>query len=438
MNPLRYLNGIDWVITGLNQLLGKTSGIGNWSQLVLELDGALDSDAFKQSVQCYIAGFPVLQGRMKRGWQLAPGWKIPRCVTPSSVFFENEILPAATPFEQVVERLGRAVCAPPGCAGQYIGFTLLSVAEKTFVAFRFDHRLMDARGAELFIDGLIKQRNGLSTQGPGAVLSNPANLRPWSPKFLSGQQVVRQFRRQQELAAPYQLEARDGVSTQFQFSLISLTKEQSDLVLNRAYDEAGYLMFVPWLAARVSCALEKFRAASGRPSLGGQVIPCSIDRRSGSPQMFFNHLSFLYLCCASEDVGTPGLAKNFSRQFYEQIQSGMPAHLENAWKLARIIPAPLFGKLLGGALKSFAGTFSLAHVGAGLSEIKNINGAKVVNAFHLPVVPPVPGVGFFVNTFDGRMNFCLTSANSVMSPADHLKFLSVLRRDLEQPGPSDR
>ena len=436
MSRFCYLNGIDWVITGLDRSLRRTTGCGNWSQLVLELDGVLDLDEFRIVVQRYASAFPVLQGRAVRGWQLVPLWEMPVRRKRSTVFVEKQVLPDDVSWEDVVERLGKCVAVASGLPGRYIGFNLLCTAQKTFLAFRFDHRLFDARGAELFIQGLFRYFSDGTVDPPplAHVFPEKSNLCPWIEKFKSGRHIVRMLHQQRHTAAPFHIESLTSNSaSHFRFTLISLSKPETDALTNRAYDQAGYLMLTPWLAACVTDALGKVLQTSGRP-LRGYVIPCSADLRADSKEkMFFNHVAFICLCRPAGEGAAEEWPQRFARQFFEQVRADMPRHFENAWKLARITPAPLFGKLLIGSLKSFAGTFSMASIGDGLSTVQSVGGLSVKNAFHMPLVPPAPGLGFFANTFAGRLNFCLTSYSGVLSAKEHDELAELLKQKLLPP-----
>jgi len=146
---------------------------------VLELDGELDFDDFRSAVQRYASAFPVLQGRAVRGWQLVPLWKMPVRRKQSVVSVEKQVLPDDVSVEDVIKRLGKCVTVASGTPGRYIGFNLLCTAQKTFLAFRFDHRLFDARGAELFFQGLVRAMQNADCELDGLpVFPEKANLRP--------------------------------------------------------------------------------------------------------------------------------------------------------------------------------------------------------------------------------------------------------------------
>lgn len=421
MISVRYLNGIDWVVAGLMHELEHCAGIGNWSQVVVQLEGELDDDTFCAAVQRFHAAHPILQGKTVRGWQLAPCWKIPRLRHghPPLIPYWRRSMPQDTPVDDVLRELQQSLILPPGKPGAYTGFTSLRRGAETFLAFRFDHRLFDARGAELFLRALVEYaQSGTSAAPPPQVcVAEPAHLRPWKTKFESGKQVLRMLRRQRA-HAPFRLPQRSSCAGAHRFSLLALDDDQTARFIDQAYEQAGYLMLTAYVAAKALEAVDAFLRAHREP-LAGYMIPCSTDLGRQMPsEPYFNHVA---LTCFSTAAGgdPPTWPRLFARQFFEQTRDNMPGHFENAWKLARILPAPLFGKLLLGPFRDFAGTFSLANVGGGLSDLTAMGGCRVHNVFHMPLVPPVPGLGFFLNSWQGRINLSLVSFDTVLSAAEH-------------------
>ena len=67
----RYLSGIDWIIHGLNHTLECESGVGNLSQVVLDLDGTVDEQELRRELTRFLGRFPVLHGRLGRALNLA-------------------------------------------------------------------------------------------------------------------------------------------------------------------------------------------------------------------------------------------------------------------------------------------------------------------------------------------------------------------------------
>lgn len=426
MKSRRYLSGADWILNGLAHAAQQTAQTGNPFQIVLELDGSLDDESFRGAVQVYCAGNPVLNGRVRRAWNLAPYWQPRRCKEPIPV--DRVDLPPNSSEQDVLNALGEHLIVP--LSSPRLSFRLLQPgAEKTFLAIRFDHRLFDAQGAERFVLGFQEFLAGGNVEpfAQRSVSGKPAGLRPWKEKFISGQAVNR-LRIEQSECSPFQRPCRREMEPRFCFSQITLTREETEALIVRAYKEAGYLMLTPYLAAQTLQVVHRI-TSSAEPELKGYVVPCSVDA-GRDDELFFNHLSFVCLSSTVEKISAPDLARTLSRQFYRQVQAGLPAHFENAWKLLRIVPLPVLGALLRGPLRTFMGSFSLAHVGDGLSRLNSWMGLPVQNAFHMPLVPPLPGLGFFANTVGGRLNLCITSYSGVLSDAGHEELTAAMRKAL--------
>ncbi len=420
MRRVRYLNGMDWVVTGLMHELWQCAGTGNWSQVVVQLAGELDDEAFCAAVQRFHGAHPILQGKTVRGWQLAPCWIIPRSRHGHRppIPYVRRSMPADTAMENVVRDLQHALMLPPGYPGSYTGFTSLRRGGETFLAFRFDHRLFDARGAERFLLALIEyaESGSHAPPPPQTHVAESAHLRPWKEKFESGRRVL-QVLRKQRVHTPFRLPRRATSVGAFRFSLLALDSEQTARLIDRAYEQAGYLMLTPYVVAKALEAVDAFLRTRREP-LAGYVIPCSTDMRQSPSDAYFNHIA---LTCFSTAAGADPTtwASLFARQFYEQTRDRMPSHFENAWKLARILPASVYGTLMSGLFRDFAGSFSVANVGGGLSDLTSMGGCHVRNVFHMPLVPPAPGLGFFLNSWQERINLTLVSFDAVLSAAEH-------------------
>ena len=68
-------------------------------------------------------------------------------------------------------------------------FNLISQGKRSFLGIIFDHRLLEARGAEAFLD-LLGGESGLSLRGS---LYEPSHLNKWLDKFRAGREINRVF-----------------------------------------------------------------------------------------------------------------------------------------------------------------------------------------------------------------------------------------------------
>ncbi|HAR44981.1 MAG TPA: hypothetical protein DCS05_02095, partial [Nitrospiraceae bacterium] len=77
VNNKYFLSGFDWVMGVLDLIMKRTTCAGNASQIVLMLDAPIDERSFRTSMEGFLAGFPVVAGRVSRHWTLAPYWQMP-------------------------------------------------------------------------------------------------------------------------------------------------------------------------------------------------------------------------------------------------------------------------------------------------------------------------------------------------------------------------
>lgn len=434
MSRYRYLNGIDWVIHGFHQSMCQTAGTGNWAQIVLELDGHFNVTQFRRAARRYASRYPEFQGRAVRAWNLVPMWKYPKTGRMAE-FDITHIQLKDESFPAVLQQLRNHVAAAPGGPGRYIAFIILELPGRTYLGFRFDHRLFDAHGAETFLAGMMHCLDRPSSNEEADIspeIPTSCGLSPWKEKFISGRHVVRMFHRFRGAEEHFQWPAVDTFHSEYSFELLHFDSRESEALIEKAYQEAGYLMMTPWLASKMVAAVKKMNLPAHHPK--GFVIPCSIDMRQAGRKekdpLFFNHVSFVCLAHNKTSPQNETCARQFSAQFYEQIQQGIPGHFENSWKLARIVPKNLYGRLLRKELQVFSGTFSMGNVGGGLSDLKYCMGNPVRNIFHMPLIPPMPGLGLFANTYRDRFNICMVAVSHVFTGEELERLSHILRKKL--------
>jgi len=73
----RYLTGIDWVINSIDYSGKSRFGVGNVSQIILELQGEPDGTMLRRSLCDFLRDFPLVNGLPSRGLNLCPYWKVP-------------------------------------------------------------------------------------------------------------------------------------------------------------------------------------------------------------------------------------------------------------------------------------------------------------------------------------------------------------------------
>ncbi|MBI5664925.1 MAG: hypothetical protein HZC49_07545 [Nitrospirae bacterium] len=442
----RYLSGCDWVIGSLDYMMKQTTCAGNMSQVVLVLDSVLSPSEVTKHLGRFISEFPVVNGSISRDINICPYWRMPGKVEAGINFTSHNI--EATPPSPPLEKEGSEVlpllteCAnrPFKDDQEHLAFHLVNIEDrKSCLAMAFDHRLFDARGAESFL-ALFQQylgSNGVDGISSGVSLTAPAHLSEWMKKFLAGRNINRKIISLSEnpLAA---LPVPDDKNKGFRFRLIRFSEQETKTIYDNAYRTAGYLMETPYLLSVIMQAVDglfmrrKFEEES-------YLAAVSIDMRTNEDikqELFFNHVSYLFFQAQRDIVNNrKELVNSIKLQMYDQIKAGVPRDIMEASHLTRIAPLSFFKKIVDGPLKGKIATFIFSHVSKNpLSP--ELMGAKIEDVFHMPRVPVPPGLGFFSNYFNGRLNLVISYLDGLMSD-DEVDVLGhfIKEKLTERPSP---
>lgn len=412
----RYLTGIDWVINSMDYSSKLQTGVGNVSEIVLELNGEPDIGQLEEALNNFIRKFPLLNGYSWRGLNLCPYWKI---------YPDKKTLPVrinVTHLKDDAEpllALEAKVNEPFKNGREHLVFHLVNKGERSFLGMTFDHRILDARGAEAFLE--LFQRDYQKEPLPEICLDEPAHLNRWLEKFSAGRQVNRVFLNPKKEVRTFPVSLCN--SRVCKTKVVHFDPAQSGSFTDAAYAKAGYLMLMPYALAKSVQILHRIFEARG---LRGStyVIPVSIDSRREKPgktEVFFNHASFFLFKIEKDTADNfPAILSSIKEQMYEQVKSGLPKAIENACLLLRIAPLPLVNNFLQFMLKNHFISFSF--VGSAYNEKKFMD-KEVQNICHLPRVPNPPGIGIFFNQFNNRINATLSYFEGALSDSEVSKII---------------
>jgi len=385
------------------------------SQVVLALDSAISPSELQKHLKRFIAEFPVVNGSIGRDINICPYWQMhgktdgDLNLSTYNCNDESQLLPllaecANRPFKDDTEHLA---------------FHFINMQnQKSCLAMTFDHRLFDARGAESFL-GLFQhylENNNGSAVSSGVALTAPAHLSEWMKKFLAGRNVNRKIisLSKNPLAV---LPVPDGKNKEFRFRLIRFSEQETQTIYDNAYRTAGYLMETPYLLSVIMQAVNRL-FEKRKAEEGSYLAAVSVDMRASEDikqELFFNHVSYLFFQAHHDLVNDrKGLVNSIKMQMYDQIKTGVPRDIMEASHLTRIAPLSFFKKIIDGPLKGKIATFIFSHVSRN-PLAPELMGARIEDVFHMPRVPVPPGLGFFSNYFNGRLNLVISYIDGLMS-----------------------
>jgi len=426
-----YLTGIDWVLRVFDYMNMRATGAGQMFQIVMELDGVLAEDDFRQAVGRFVGKFPVLNGRTRRAWNLAPYWKMaPRAGKAPLALKVHHLENERDVFRLLEEGANR----PFGSKCEHLVFHLISTGNKSHVAVTFDHCLFDAHGAEAFL-GMFQEDwekgGGCSWEDPGR---EPAHLNQWRRKFEAGRHVNRAFLRLAENAPPRVLRSAPGIDDRgFEFSVISFGEQQSQEIMEEADRRAGYLMAMPYSMAVAVQTLHEIFVSRGVDG-GDYLVPVTVDNRAArqvTEEVFFNHVSFFLFrieTCEVEDFSA--LLGTIKRQMYEQVKAGLGRDIWEASFLIRIAPPSLLSWLMRARFKGEIASFCFSFVGESGRMPTRFMGKGVHRSYHMPRVPIPPGLGVFFQQSQGRLNVNLSYARGLLSREEVSRIVGSLKSRL--------
>lgn len=415
----RYLTGIDWSLGTLDLMTRRATGIGNLSQVVLELQGRLPPDRLRQILDRLSIRFPLLHGRFARDLlNLAPYWKIPSSSAGHGIPLMVTQLPAdAGDSADVV--LSQHVNTPFRGPAEHMRFLLIHLGDDcSRLGMVFDHKLLDAFGAETFLH-LIHEtwRGRLDAIAPRIGQTEPAHLDQWPRRFLGGQTVNRfRVRLSDRKVAGLPMPVR-RCPRSVRFVHDSLTPEQADRFTRWAGEECGIPILLPSATARAVLAMRPALAVAS--TAGSQyLVAVSVDARAPDRKwedLFFNHLSFLGFSLPTDSTASPAAWTAALRdQFYDQMEQGVPAAFQDATMLTRICPQWLAARIarlpFGGRVCSFYFA-CLRDMAFNQDTFLDV---PLTNLIHAPRVPPPPGLGLGMTVFRGRMNLVFSYLEGVL------------------------
>ena len=433
----RYLTGIDWIIHALDYITKKATGAGNTSQVILELDGSPSEDDFRICLESLTKKHPVLHGKPSRDYNLAPYWKMPfmrQCKSlPIKVYCLDDIYSNTNVFS-LLEQIANLKFISNQ---EHLFFHLIYAENKTYVAMTFDHRLFDARGAEAFLEILQNEwenKDNTFCDKDIIVPAESAHLCNWRKKFIAGQQVNRTFLKLGENAPPRVLPLPASLNNRrFRFKVIPFDKHQTDLIVENAYKEAGYLMLMPYVLASAVWVMRRLFSKRNIKS-GDYVVPVSIDMRTTDKvqqEVFFNHVSLLFFLIRPDEADHfPVLIKSIKQQLYDQVKSELPRNFQEASLLMRILPLPILSNIMRLYLKGQIASFSFSNVGESAYKSSSFMGKKILNILHMPRVPVPPGLGIFFHQSQNKLNAVLSFLEGILSDEEANELIHTLQSRL--------
>ncbi len=410
-----YLSGIDWIIGLLNNYMCSATPAGNHSTLVIELEQAVPEDKLKNRLDIIYSSIPILSGKPARDLlNLAPYWKVPARTLKSYDFEVLKIDSDKIQDEKLVAILNR----PFSSAKTYLAFILLHCETRNLLLMTFDHRILDARGAELFLN-LLSDDEPTSTLADIKKTDSP-HLKQWAEQFAAGRTVQRKLisLSKEGCFSPSEFNMRNLPKTadaNLLPAFAHFSKKESAEILEISEKKAGFMMETPYLLAVTSLA---FHRTANCVKSEKYFVPVPIDMRTKGEEAertFFNHLSFMFFYFEiTPDTTLESLICEIRKQLFMQIEEEFPEKMIKAARPVRIFPFRLLKWVMKLPFDGKMSSFIFSNVGASSLESGNLHGSGIRNIYHMPRIPTPPGIGIFFNKYNDQLNLTVTADKNAL------------------------
>lgn len=428
----RYLTGADWIVSMIDHTNKKATGIGNQSQVVIELANGPSSDKLRERLNIFLEKYPIVNGRIKRDYlNLVPYWWFDK-ETTTLPKLEVHKFDSDDDYQKVMNVLEEIVNRPFEEEAHHLNFTLISSKSGHYFIMTFDHRLLDARGAEAFLNMFQLEQQEPGEHYRKVSLKEHAHLDEWRKKFEAGGNTCRALKVIAGNRHPV-IPLAEGGGKKFKFEIISFDKDETSHIVQKAYSQAGYLLIMPYILAVTIQSIHKVFRMKGIQA-GDYIIPVSTDMRDKHQlpeKTLFNYFSFFIFRISPDKIEDLAcILDEIKKQMYDQVQSGNIESFYNASYLLRIFPLSVLGPLLRLLKQLPSGSFCSSYVGETTYSFSKFMDEDVANIYHMPRAPVSPGIGIFFNQYRGKLNATLSYMDGILDQEEAKYIAKKIKFDL--------
>lgn len=431
-----YLSGIDWIISAIDYYMRLTTPAGNHSTLIIELKSPCNESDLRSRIKHVFSTVPLFNASQGRDiFNLAPYWKVPKgkTILPEIRVFDcNDENDLAKVREETINRDFKT-------KQDHLMFNIITGQQGNFIMMTFDHKLFDARGAEIFLN-LLGGKDIRKTEEMVSEIktTDSPQLKDWHQKFDAGRDIQRHLigLSQSKYIALSKHSMNNPPEKQgpnLTSKTIIFSKKTSDTILQKSEKFSGFMMETPFFLAIASLAIHEIISPEQDASYS---VPMPIDmRRPGSEmqKLLFNHLSFMFLDIkVKKNMDLKELIGKIRNSIFYNIEHELPEKLVKATRLARISPLPLLKNFMKLPLDGKVASFAFANVGESPTPTTDIFGNEIKNISHMPRVPTPPGLGVFVNRFQGKVQITLTWDKNAIEKETACAIINKIKESLKK------
>jgi hypothetical protein len=405
--------------------VGRVSSSHN-ALLVVHCDGPIAPERVTASLERFLRYCPWPAARLRRPfpwgklhWATGPGGAL----TPPLV--RRRTLRALTDLEGELDAELNTPIDPRREAP--LRFLLVDgapdlVGARGVLVMTWFHPLMDPHGAQNLLQHLahLDRHAGDAPWGDAMPDFVPApDQRPFRERGRLARQSLEYMKGLPRASAASPVRVPSG---RVRFRQVSFVERDPSAAGSRGTRE------IWWRLAVVGNAMRQMCARRGLPDLSF-LLPIAVDLRpKGEPgPTFGNMLAFHFARFSPADAAdVPRLASALRAQMADAVREGQIEANAVAMEFLQYRPLAMIRRSIRWTSGGETFSFNCADVMDFPAALAVVFGRRVVNAYHVPAVPPRPGIGVFFNRSVDRNNLVVAWIDGVVSDDDVTRIVEVV------------
>ncbi|MCZ6465068.1 MAG: hypothetical protein O7A09_12100 [Proteobacteria bacterium] len=441
------LTGADAFLRAFDDEIRRCNRANHISQLVLRLGPGFDVGSLRKILREITPANPILSAPVRRRFGLGPpayridkaGRGVPPRLQVHDAQSPERSGPGVPPlfFERLNERHSiRRGDLLRLDAVRYSGGT-----RGTDLALSWAHMLLDGSGSEEFVrflDACARGERRPDSLRRAQSLGPAAQSGRGGPVLSLRQRgdLAREWQTHMEGFAAHPLRSLSGprrrVRQALRYHVLTLDPAQTEHVVKRAVDQAGFLTpMLFYMAATIRAHYAVFQARGVDPGSFVVPLPVSVRPKGAEGEIFRTQVSLLWFQVLPRQADDfQGLLEALKEQRLASIKAGFVESGIHAMDFARYAPKRVYAYVARRSLRGELCSFFFAYTADFLPGLEHFLGAPIENAFHVPPVPPSPGSSTALSLRGGRLNVTHVYQEGVFNAAEHHIFRDQLRTDL--------
>ena len=378
------LNGSDYFQVFLDRNHRKYGHLGNVSRLALYLDGIpnlshIESKLNQNEFVKWMHGLSLSTSFLFQlpKWTYSPT----KIIVNQHEFHQDDITCCDVVFQRDINPKKN----PP------VQFDLIKGENQTVFIMSWNHILMDARGAEIF---LMNIELGLNVK---LFATDNFPVLDWKTR-------LGEIKKVKDFLVPrvkdgIQLMQREKIRKRNQYRVLTFSKEET-VQLDSVAD--GYKIGLAKSMFYLAAVQAAFRCVTDSDEKPAWVPVPQDQRRKGQiGPVMGNQVSYLFYQLPDQDQTASDTITNLKEQMMDQMRAQMPKSYHIMMDSMRRFPAWLYSRLVASPTKGALASYVFSDTGNSLQGLFNFAECKLLDAIHYPPNSTYPGLTvIFMRIFD--------------------------------------